>query len=161
MGSTPSINKPALAGLFFALAFTALQGQSLPEWARGEWTVRSSNGDFRGEKVRLERDSFVLFFNASGDADNPFRIEPTTCPEPLYETDWEDAEAFFITNRQTFGQLTGDVTTDSIPVLRIYCISPRTGANVYFVKKNKLLLTYLGMTAVLKPRRKGCFFKKN
>lgn len=149
-----------ITSALLALLWTVfLPAQSLPEWARGSWVVSAPSGSFRGEKVSFETDSFSLFYNMDGPADAPFLIEPTTCPEPLYETDWEDARGFQTVNQQDFSELTG-VYADSIPVFRIYCIDPKMSASVYFVKKNRLLLTYLGLVCHLKPERKWWFFGK-
>lgn len=142
----------ALTGLF-ALLISPLQAQTLPAWAEGRWKVSRPSENFRGEKVLFSKDSFAMFFNVAGDPEYPFRVEPTTCPEPLYESDWESSSEFFTTNRQDFSQLTG-VRTDSIPVLRVFCVDPKTGAQVYFVKKKRLLLTYLGLVCYLRPARK-------
>ncbi|MBK7410587.1 MAG: hypothetical protein IPL49_07905 [Saprospirales bacterium] len=153
-----SYGKWILVSLWVWGGFLATQAQSLPDWAAGAWRVSSSSDAFTGEVVRFERDSFTLFFNVAGTDDNPFQIEPTTCPEPLYESDWEDSETFFLTNQRNFDDLTG-FQSDSIPVLRIYCVAPKTGAQVYFVKKNHLLLTYLGLVCHLKPKRRCLFFR--
>ncbi|MCB9284898.1 MAG: hypothetical protein H6563_12545 [Lewinellaceae bacterium] len=156
MGDIPFIAKSLLVGLWMWGGIFSAHTQSLPDWATGAWRVSKPSGAFTGEVVRFERDSFTLFFNVNGSGENPFQVEPTTCPEPLYETDFEDPIAFYITNQRSFDELTGALP-DSIPVLRIYCVSPKAGAQVYFIKKNRLLLTYLGLVCYLKPKRK-CIF---
>ena len=151
---------PGVSGLvagLLILSLVTIQAQSLPDWAAGSWKVSNPSANFKGEKVLLSRDSFALFFNISGGPDYPFRVEPTTCPEPLYESDWESSAGFYTTNEVNFSDLTG-MEADSIPVLRIYCVDPKTGAQIYFVKKNRLLLTYLGLVCYLRPERKWWFF---
>jgi hypothetical protein len=151
------IGRVLSAGLWALLFAVSLQAQGLPSWAKGKWEVSRPSSNFRGKTVEFSRDSFVLFFNVAGEPDYPFRVEPTACPEPLYESDWENAAEFQVTNMESFEALTG-LKTDSIPVLRLYCIDPKMGAQIYFIKEKRLLLTYLGLVCYLRPERRWWLF---
>ena len=158
MGSIPYTIKYLFISLILWAGMLTTQAQSLPDWAEGRWRVSAPSSAFKGKTVKFTPNTFTLFFNVAGESSDPFQIEPTTCFEPLYESDWEDPVTFYITNQQDFDVLTG-ISTDTIPVVRVYCVDPKMGAQVYYVKKNQLLLTYLGLTCYLKPKRRWLFFR--